>query len=99
MSVYSQGVPVQGPSPGPPQYGALFLGPLSVLGPSPGSGLLHGQTVQLRPHCTGTVLDMFKLVHYAACTIDKRAIGIRLKCLLVDLGLCSPTESDINYGW
>ena len=29
-----------------------------------------------------TVPDMFNLVHYKACTVDKRAVGIRLKCLM-----------------
>ena len=28
--------------------------------------------------------DMFQFVHYVAYTVGKRAVGIRLKCLLVD---------------
>ena len=27
--------------------------------------------------------DMFKLVHYEACAVDKRAVGILLECFLV----------------
>ena len=41
--------------------------------------------VQLGPHCTGTPPspNIFKLVHYEARTVGKRAVDIRLKCLLV----------------
>ena len=37
----------------------------------------------LESRCTGTLLDMFELVHYEAHTVGKRAVGILLKCLLV----------------
>ena len=39
------------------------------------------------PHVQGTGSDlvpgMFKHVNYVVCTVGKRAVGIRLKCLLV----------------
>ena len=34
----------------------------------------------------------FKLVHYEASTVGKRAVGIRLKCLLVLSGNCLNNE-------
>ena len=64
---------------------------VAVQGPAPNTFKL----VQIGPHCTaspvmfklvqlGLPRDMFKLVHYyKAWTVGKRAVGIRLKCLLV----------------
>ena len=41
--------------------------------------------VQLGLHCTRTPLSpaMFNFVHYEACTLGKRVVGIPLECFLV----------------
>ena len=41
--------------------------------------------VQLRPHCTGIPLDMFKLVHYEAHMVGKWVVGILLECFLLTM--------------
>ena len=39
--------------------------------------------IQFGPDCIGTPQDTFKLVHYEAPTVGKRAVGIRLEYFLV----------------
>ena len=68
----------------------LFTKVVAVQGPVPNMFKL----VQLGLHCTAghvqtcstrTPPDMFELVHYyEAWTVGKRAVGIRLKCLIVE---------------
>ena len=70
-------------------YKAPALGSLSIQGPLPPSG--HIQTC-FGPHCTRSPSPppalMSERVHYVACApVHKRAIGIRLKCLLVFDGI------------
>ena len=78
------GVPSSYNDPSPPRPRHF---PFNIQGsPAPAPSQKKFKLVQLGPHHTGTPLpfpDMLKLVHYVAWTASKRAIGIRLKCLLV----------------
>ena len=63
--------------------GPSFGCPLPVQSPSPATSV---QDKLVQRGCLCTVPpppDLFKLVHYAAHNVGKRAVGIRLKCILV----------------
>ena len=59
--------------------GLLVLCPSFCTGPPPDMLKL----VQLGPYCTGIPPDIFKFRHYVAHNVGKRAVGIRVKSLLV----------------
>ena len=67
---YRLPVPPQPTKPPPPHLIIRRTGPLDMF-----------KLVQLGPQCPS--LDMFKVVYYEAQTVGERAVGIRLKCLLV----------------
>ena len=77
-----RGVPVQGPGPSTLPHNLLFralaLAP-SCKGPGPAPPDMF-KLVQLGPHCAGMLPGH---VHHEAKAVGRRAVGIRLKCLLV----------------
>ena len=85
--ILSKEGPCTGPWPPPPQPPCPpRTGPCHpIQDPSPSVLLAMLKCFQFRPHFKRPrpLPNVFKLVHYEVQTVDKRAVGIRLKCLLV----------------
>ena len=69
-------------------------GPPSPLpGPGPGPDL----PTSYRDFPNPDLPEMFKLVHYVVCTVNKWTVGILLKCLLVEIKCFQETYKSFRY--